>query len=245
VSSKPEAALAATHSVSDNSFILQQQTGDFEFLTEHFDAQYWLDKAAAEPVEAGRGGAVKIQMPGQYAILRPYKRGGLVRKLVSNQYFWLGLHRTRCWKEWAILNHARDIGLPVAEPIAVCAVKTSLISYRAAIITRYLDNTETLASRIAVKALPKKLWHRLGVVLKQLHAARIRHADLNATNILIDDQDQFYIIDFDKARIMRRLDDWQWRPLYRLQRSLDKIDKRDSLYYRSSDWQALMDGYQT
>jgi len=52
------------------------------------------------------------------------------------------------------------------------------------------------------------------------------------------------LIDFDQAQMMKDLGDWQWKPLYRLQRSLDKINRTSSLHYGDDDWQALMDGYQ-
>jgi hypothetical protein len=43
---------------------------------------------------------------------------------------------------------------------------------------------------------------------------------------------------------MKNLEDWQWLTLRRLQRSLEKINRAQNLHYRTSDWQALMDGYQ-
>ncbi len=71
------------------------------------------------------------------------------------------------------------------------------------------------------------------------------HADLNANNLLIDQDSKIYVIDFDKGRMMKKLDNWQWSTLYRLQRSLVKIDRLKTLNYRDDDWQALMDGYQS
>jgi 3-deoxy-D-manno-octulosonic acid kinase len=78
-----------------------------------------------------------------------------------------------------------------------------------------------------------------------MHAAGIRHADLTSDNILIDSQDRFYLIDFDMARVMNRIDDWQWRPLYRFQRSMEKRDRKQKLHFDDDDWQELMDGYQS
>ena len=64
-------------------------------------------------------------------------------------------------------------------------------------------------------------------------------------NILIDTSDQLYFIDFDKARIRRKLGDWQWGPLYRLQRSINKFDSEFRPGHAADDWQALMDGYKS
>jgi len=82
-------------------------------------------------------------------------------------------------------------------------------------------------------------------LLKQFQHHCFRHADLNANNLLVDQQGEFYIIDFDKARVMKNLDNWQWSPLLRLQRSLEKINRQQKLHYRRADWQALIDGYQS
>ena len=109
----------------------------------------------------------------------------------------------------------------------------------------YLANTEILAARLVTRKLRRKSWYQLGLLIKRMHVEGIHHADLNASNILIDPQDQFYLVDFDKARVMNHLADWQWRPLFRLQRSLDKFNREQGIHYSDEDWQALMDGYQS
>jgi 3-deoxy-D-manno-octulosonic acid kinase len=78
-----------------------------------------------------------------------------------------------------------------------------------------------------------------------MHAAGIRHSDLTSDNLLIDSRDRFYLIDFDMARVMNVIGDWQWRPLYRFQRSLEKRHRNRKLHFDDDDWQALMDGYQS
>ena len=77
------------------------------------------------------------------------------------------------------------------------------------------------------------------------NARGICHPDLNVTNILIDREDRLFVIDFDNARIKNKLDDWQWGPLHRLQRSIDKFNHAYRPDYHGDDWQALMDGYQS
>ena len=49
----------------------------------------------------------------------------------------------------------------------------------------------------------------------------------------------------DMARVMNVIGDWQWRPLYRFQRSLEKRHRNRKLHFDDDDWQALMDGYQS
>jgi len=210
----------------------------------HFDLAYWQAKAESEIVIAGRGGSIKIDLDGSPAILRQYLRGGMIARFLTDRYLWLGRDRTRAWREWSMLKLAIEAGIPVPTPLGVCVCRDGLL-YRAAIITAYIKNSETLAERIAHSQLGPKSWHQLGLLLKQFQHHCFRHADLNANNLLVDQQDEFYIIDFDKARMMKNLDNWQWSPLLRLQRSLEKINRQQKLHYRRADWQALIDGYQS
>ena len=210
----------------------------------HFDLAYWKANSEYENVSAGRGGSIKIDLDGRPAILRQYLRGGMVARLSVDRYLWLGRDRTRARREWAMLGLALEAGMPVPTPLGVCVCRDGLL-YRAAIITAYIKDTETLAERITHSELGLKSWRQLGLLLQKFQQLRFRHADLNANNLLVDQQNQFYIIDFDKARLMRILDNWQWSPLLRLQRSLEKINRQQKLHYRPTDWQALIDGYQS
>ena len=228
----------------DKCHILHDEDAVGNLGRKHFDLAYWQASAEYENVVGGRGGSIKISLDGRPAILRRYLRGGMITRVSTDRYLWLGRSRTRAWREWAILKLALEAGMPVPTPLGVCVCRDGLL-YRAAIITAYIKNTETLAERIAHSELELKSWHRLGLLLQNFQQHRFRHADLNANNLLVDQQDQFYIIDFDKARVMRNLDNWQWSPLLRLQRSLEKINRQQDLHYRPTDWQALIDGYQS
>ncbi len=210
----------------------------------HFVLSYWQGKSEYEPVFGGRGGSIKISINGQTAILRQYLRGGKVSSLSKDRYLWSGIKRTRPWREWDIMRCAIDAGMPVPQPLGICVSRSGLL-YRAAIITACLENSETLAEHLMKGVLDQESWYRLGQLLRRFQEHGFRHADLNANNLMIDQQGQFFIIDFDKARKMKNLEDWQWSTLHRLQRSLEKINRVHTLHYRLTDWQTLMDGYQT
>ncbi len=228
----------------ENCHILHDEDVVGKLERKHFDLAYWQAKVESESVIAGRGGSIKIDLDGSPAILRQYLRGGMFTQVSTDRYLWLGRGRTRAWREWSMLKLALEAGMPVPTPLGVCVCRDGLL-YRAAIITAYIKNSETLAERIAHSELSPKSWHRLGLLLKQFQHHCFRHADLNANNLLVDQQGEFYIIDFDKARVMKNLDNWQWSPLLRLQRSLEKINRQQKLHYRLADWQALIDGYQS
>ena len=211
---------------------------------EHFDIDYWRDRPGFREMTSGRGGSVRISLADGDAVLRRYYRGGWASRLLDDRYLWLGRKRTRPWREWDILEHALASELPVPQPVGACVCRDGPW-YRAALITAYLADTETLTQRLERQKLSPKDWRRLGVLIRQMQAAGIRHADLNSDNVLIDARHRFHLIDFDKARVIPRLDDWQWGPLYRFQRSLLKRGQTRSLNYTDENWQALMDGYES
>ena len=86
---------------------------------------------------------------------------------------------------------------------------------------------------------------RVGVVIAHLHAAGVRHADLNVHNILVD-KTGVHIIDFDKARLYpvagNANGDWQRGNLVRLRRSFNKVLQRNADQDPPA-WGSLMDGY--
>lgn len=228
---------------SARCYILQDENAIEKLEAHHFDTSFWQGTSGYHEFEGGRGGSVKFDLNGRTYVLRQYLRGGLMQKLSRDRYFWLGRKRSRGWIEWQLLHDAEAAGLPVAKPLGVCIWRCGLI-YRAAIITAYLENTQTLAEYLVHSSLQQPVWYLLGSMIRKMQALGFRHPDLNANNLLIDQESNLYIIDFDKGRRMKKLDDWQWSALYRLQRSLLKIDKQKNLHYRDDDWQALMDGYQ-
>lgn len=224
---------------------IRQQDGlGWQFADEHFEPRYWQRKAGFETTLGGRGGSCLIDIDGRKSVLRRYHRGGAIGSLFSDQYLWMGQASSRPWREWEVLLRARAAGLPTPEPIAACTCRRGFW-YRAALITAFLDDTEMMTERLQREKLVRDCWHTLGMLIQRLHGAGIRHADLTTDNILMDSNDRFYLVDFDKARIMQRLDDWQWQPLNRLRRSIVKRHGQQALHFDAEDWQALIDGYRS
>jgi len=240
----PKSGNMALESITSKCQVRQQEGLDWQFLDEHFDPRFWQQKAGFQATIGGRGGSCLIELDGRKAVLRRYHRGGVMGNLFFDQYLWLGQSLSRPWREWDVLLRARAADLPVPEPIAACTCRSGLL-YRAALITVFLDDTEMMTERLQRENLSRECWYKLGMLVKQMHTAGIRHADLTSDNILMDSSDRFYLVDFDKARIMNTLDDWQWQPLYRFQRSMVKRHGQQHLHYDADDWQALMDGYQS
>jgi len=171
----------------------------------------------------------------------------MVARFVKDRYIWRGLSQTRAWREWHLLAELWEKKLPVPQPVAARVLRLGLF-YRADILMCRIPKSETLADSLMESAMAVSLWQKLGQMLRNFHAAGVFHADLNARNILLDGQENFHLIDFDRGRLRKPDRRWQQANILRLKRSLakfsDKAEKQQTRFYFSeSDWQALLQGY--
>jgi 3-deoxy-D-manno-octulosonic acid kinase len=80
------------------------------------------------------------------------------------------------------------------------------------------------------------------------HRHNIYHDDLNANNLLIDNNNKIFIIDFDKGKIITdekiKSALWKTKNLQRLLRSLNKEKAKNyKLFYTEKNWKILLKGY--
>jgi 3-deoxy-D-manno-octulosonic acid kinase len=187
-----------------------------------FDVDYWRALGAIEQAAGGRGTVAFLRHADQHWVLRHYRRGGLVARVLEDDYLWMGEAKTRSFVEWRLLRKMRDWQLPVPRPIAAAYARAGR-RYRADLITEELPTRNTLAEALSHAPVPAARWHDVGVCIGRFHARGIQHADLNAHNVLLDD-DAVYLIDFDRGRIRRR-GPWEEEVLERLRRSLQKVTR--------------------
>ena len=215
----------------------------------YFEVESWRKRDALTGAAEGRGTTVFVQLAGRDYVLRHYRRGGLVARLIEDRYFWTGLGQTRAWREWYLLAELWKKNLPVPQPVAARVIRQGLF-YRADILMCKIPQTQTLADALMNAALEARLWKKLGQTLKIFHEQGVFHADLNARNILLDKQEIFHLIDFDRGYLRKADKTWQQATLSRLKRSLDKFSekaKKDktSFCFHETDWQTLLQAYGT
>ena len=214
----------------------------------------WFDPAALAVAghtgpggTAGRGATVLFEAHGRRLILRHYRRGGLVRHLSDDRYLRVGLRNSRPWRELALLTRLHTGDMPVPRPMAARIAPVGALSpwYRGDLVTEYLPRTRTLAEALRHGPLDADAWPRIGATIARFHALAVDHADLNAHNVLLDDADRVYLIDFDRARLrLRPFGRWCHRNLARLRHSLfglRAIESRHALV--EGEWQRLLAGY--
>ncbi|MFZ1390404.1 MAG: 3-deoxy-D-manno-octulosonic acid kinase [Dokdonella sp.] len=187
------------------------------------DAQ-WFDRTATvgEGERAGRGTVIFFDAPFGACVLRHYHRGGLVARVNTDRYLWTGRSRSRAFREFRLLAELHDAGLPVPLPVMARYVRSGM-SYRADLITAQIPAALTLAERLAARDLDAALATRVGRTLAGFHAKGIWHADLNASNLLVDGGGKVWLIDFDRCRKRKPAMPWQQANLQRLLRSFRKL----------------------
>lgn len=208
-----------------------------------FDPAWWRSRKRLTGEAAGRGAAYFLKgLDGRAWVLRHNRRGGLLARVNHDRFLWTGVEQARALAETRLLAEMRRQGLPVPAPVAALARRHGLF-YRGDVITERIEDAVPLADRLMQEGLDPTAWQRLGAVLATFHVRGIHHADLNARNILVDGDNAFHLIDFDKAR-RRRQGDWCLPNLSRLKRSLDKFAGQTATFvYAERDWSELRAGY--
>lgn len=202
-----------------------------------FDPQ--RDDSAAAPVSVGgRGAAWFVATPAGAAVLRHYRRGGMAARISAGSYLWQGAQRTRSFREFRLLQALRGRGLPAPTPLAA-AYWRSGARYRAALLTLRIAGARSLGA-LADAGLPVP-WDKLGRTIARFHHAGACHADLNVDNVLMDVDDDCWLIDFDRGLLRRPALQWQLANLARLRRSLRKrIGARADSGAGLAGWERLL-----
>ncbi len=230
-----------SEAVIDGGRMLYDSSRTSNFSPEFFDPEYWRKHDAIEGTARGRGTTWFIRAGDAGFVLRHYRRGGLAAKISKDRYWFRSEAETRSFAEWFLTYHLHRAGLPVPAPIAARYRRDGMF-YTADLITQRIDNSESLAARLAQGSLSLTQWVAIGRCIRRFHDAGVYHADLNAHNILLTPE-AVYIIDFDRGTLRKR-GWWADTTLVRLYRSLEKVTllaAPDS--FSDQDWHTLLAGY--
>jgi 3-deoxy-D-manno-octulosonic acid kinase len=214
----------------------------FENISEtYFTAHYWQNINAIEGQENGRGTTWFMQHNNNHLVLRHYFRGGLVGKINRDHYIFNGWKNCRAINEFDILAYLHEQGFRVPKPAAAQIIRHGL-SYQADLFTHRIPNAQDLV-QVLSSAQNQQFYLELGKTIAKFHNHGVYHADLNIQNILQDDQNQFWLIDFDRAKHLKPNLTWQLNNLKRLKRSFEKEKLRFNIQWQESDWSILLNAY--
>ncbi len=195
-----------------------------------------------EHVRGGREAHPLVALPRrERAVVRRYRRGGLVRHLVSDRYF-LG-HRSL--EELRAAEAARAGGVRTPPVLAATEIP-ALVGYRAFLATRWVRDARESAGWMtdAGEEERRAMLREAGRQVGTTHAAGVAHPDLNLRNLLVRPAKggpEVWIIDFDRAVVSNQpvANGRRESDLRRLARSARKLGAPID----ASGWEAFREGY--
>lgn len=213
-----------------------------------FDIAFWQDQQRVIGQAKGRGITWFLQADdldiGKNLALRHYYRGGWSAKFNRDRYFDRTLQNGRSFAEFEILRHLHNAGLAVPQPIAARVIKKT-VGYQADILLERIDHSQDLTALLQQTTLSDQQWQQIGGLIRQMHDLQVCHRDLNAHNILLQQQNEcakFWLIDFDKCSFSTG-EHWKKENLARLHRSFIKEVGRMKIHFSEQNWQQLLAGY--
>jgi len=153
-------------------------------------------------------------------VIKYYRRGGAIRYLIKKRYLKCG--KTRCQIEYELIQKVRSLGINAPEPIAF-AYRGRLL-YQCWLVTREIQDHQTLAqmsrsNEAQARMVKKEFVKQISMLIKN----KILHADLHPGNVIVDNQNQVYLIDFDKGSVFPRgKNELRTRYLRRWNRAIQK-----------------------
>ena len=232
-----------SQNIIGNNTILFDQNFFPTASTSLFEKDYWQNLGALTGTAEGRGTTYFFQHQQVDMVLRHYKRGGLIGKVIDDHFIFNGISNSRPWIEFRLLAKLTEWALPVPQPIAA-QIKKIGVTYTADIIIKRIANSQDCFERLCAAPLGKNVWINIGRCIRKFHDKQVFHHDLNIHNIMLD-TNKVWLIDFDKC-LIRKGDSWKDLNLERLLRSLrkEKNNSRD-FFWQDSDWQYVISGYNT
>jgi 3-deoxy-D-manno-octulosonic acid kinase len=194
--------MSTTHPKTYNSYHFGSPSNIADQQLKQLIKFFNLPKNSVNSALGGRTSITVARLQGiGSVVIKYYRRGGAIRYLIKKRYLKCG--KTRCQIEYELLQKVRNLGINAPEPVAF-AYRGRLF-YQCWLVTREIKNHQTLAqlsrsneeqARMALKEVIKQV----SMLIKN----KIFHVDLHPGNVIVDNRNQVYLLDFDKARIYPR-----------------------------------------
>jgi 3-deoxy-D-manno-octulosonic acid kinase len=202
-------------------------------------------RADATPM-AGRGTTYRIHTPSGDWVVRRYRRGGMVARLLRDRYLRAGPGRP--FRELSCSVSARSRGIPTPAVTAIAVYQAGAFQ-RGDIATEYVPDSADLAQLgfgDDVRSIEQKRggFQAAGRLVRELGRLGLQHPDLNLKNVVIGyggGEPKAWVLDLDRCKLSAKADAAaMWN---RLQRSLAKWEKTSGGPLEPSLRAALEAGY--
>lgn len=164
----------------------------------------------------GRGGVFRVGS----VVVRPYRRGGLLGRVVQSRYAGPG----RFEQEWTIHRALWEAGFPTVCPLGYAWRPCAPWGVEGLYFTEAANGRSWPSGWAGGEATLHQLWMRI----QDLCAWGVWAPDVNATNVLVEEGGEILLLDWDRAR-WDSSPDLSGRYKDRLHRSLLKLHASPSL----------------
>jgi 3-deoxy-D-manno-octulosonic acid kinase len=222
-----------------------------DFSPKMLSSDFWRQRNAITGSAQGRGTTWFVEhdtanensvIKSQW-VLRHYYRGGLIGKIINDKYFFTGQKNTRAACEYKLLNILQALELPAPQPVAFQVVRQGLF-YQADLLSSRIEHAQDLVAILSEQEIMAQTWLEIGKVIRRFHNAGIYHHDLNSHNILLDENNKVWLIDFDRGEQRTVSSHWQQANMARLLRSFEKEKmKLPCFHWQKGHWKLLLEGY--
>lgn len=192
----------------------------------------------------GRAPLRRIDSPAGALLVRPYRKGGLLRHLRGASF----RGRMRPLDELVLLRRLAALSVPVPEAVG-CVVRRSALGWQGHLVTQEVGGALDLEAWLHGVALPgqpprRTVLARAGRAVRALHEAGVEHADLHPKNLLLTPDGDVLLLDLDRARQDDHplREDARLRNLTRLARAIEK-HRLKGLQTSPRDALRFLDGY--
>ncbi|MDD7473183.1 MAG: lipopolysaccharide kinase InaA family protein [Bdellovibrionota bacterium] len=147
------------------------------------------------------GSVVKGDIGSMKVVVKHYRRGGVLH-FINKHYYLSTFTASRAKREFEFLELVKRKGVNAPTPIAY-AIKGGFV-YRNWLATKEIENTFDLCflkenDFIKIEKYTKELARQIKILIKN----KIFHVDLHPGNVIVDENENLYILDFDKARFFK------------------------------------------
>jgi 3-deoxy-D-manno-octulosonic acid kinase len=200
---------------------------------------------------AGRGRSWAVPAPGPGGVpgwvVRRYRRGGAAARWLRDRYLALGVARPVA--ELRASLEASRRGIPTPSVVAGAVYPVGAF-YRADLITEEIpggvDLAEVLFGERGTPVAPLPALAAAGALVRRLAERGVRHADLNAKNVVLEpcaEGPHAWVVDLDRCRFTAGADRTAGAAMRsRLERSLRKLGARAGRPLARDAWETLRDG---
>jgi 3-deoxy-D-manno-octulosonic acid kinase len=189
----------------------------------HRDVAPWSsgipEGAPVDDVSSGRGSLRRVRCGGMVALVRRYRRGGALRRLLPDAF----LSDARARREVAALARLAPLGL--APRCLALEVRGGWLKRLTIAVEEVPGARDLLAHAQDGERDERGLAAAAGRAVRAMHDAGVLHADLNLTNVIARRDAsgwRAWIVDLDGARSAPAGPERRVREVLRLCRSVDK-----------------------